>query len=320
MVRLLPVLLLTACLDDPQLKTCDEFPPGTEGCCADLPIGTEGCPTACEIYCGLMVEGCGDAFESEGACQAACIETRFEEGQPDDTEGDSVECRIEWAQRGECKNAVLDGSEACITNACATYCDLMASNCPAAFPMDPTYCPDICAVLPSDPGNDADANTVQCRIKYAQEGACDNAHTNGGDGSACGDPCEPYCELMGKNCTGENAQYDNDRACMETCALLDAGGTHNDWDFDIEGETLQCRTYHIGRPAALDPATHCPHAAVYNHAHCGETNCEVYCNLVERHCAGGDFVRAACERICEARERAGEELDVPGAVSTPMCN
>jgi hypothetical protein len=87
-------------------------------------------------------------------------------------------------------------------------------------------------------------------------------HTDG-DSYAMVDPsitvgpsaCQAYCDLAAANCTGENTIDFVDLTCLEACAMWDAGV-----EGATDGDTLACRTYHVGGPAAGDPATHCPHA------------------------------------------------------------
>ena len=72
-------------------------------------------------------------------------------------------------------------------------------------------------------------------------------------------------------------------------------------DTSIEADNVQCRAYHAGLPAELAPATHCPHAAIYDDAHCGKEPCPVFCELVARNCpqtyADEDECMTACADI-----------------------
>ena len=90
-----------------------------------------------------------------------------------------------------------------------------------------------------------------------------------GGGNVCGDVCEAYCGYLGLNCVGENAVYPDYETCITVCGYLDGDGSYVDWDFGLELDTVQCRLYHAGPPAVLQPTTHCPHAGIYNSAHCG---------------------------------------------------
>lgn len=296
---------LASCLSDPELKSC-----------ADFPAGTPGCPAPCELYCELAVAHCGEfAGEQDAlsACRSICLERTFAAGAPNDTEGNTLECRIEHAQRAAgdttaCLAAALDGSTACVDDTCARYCTEMQQRCPNAFPSE-TYCRSLCPTFPTAP-NDADANTVQCRLKYALAGQCEAASTNGG--GVCGEPCDMYCALAQRNCTGDQQLYADEAECREVCGLLRQDGPHDDWQFTIEGDTVQCRTYHVGPPAVEHAPTHCPHAAVYNTVHCGTDECAVFCDLADRHCPGRFGDGPACLAACRARQLRDEALAVPG--------
>lgn len=85
---------------------------------------------------------------------------------------------------------------------------------------------------------------------------------SGGDDDASPSPsttptaaCSSYCTDMMATCTGDNAQYESESACLSSCSGFATTGT----DGDAAGNTLQCRVYHLG-VAASDAATHCPHA------------------------------------------------------------
>jgi len=73
---------------------------------------------------------------------------------------------------------------------------------------------------------------------------CDNTAT-----------CDAYCADILSICTDTNAQFADDAECQTACAAYAADGC----DGDVDGDTLQCRIYHLG--AAEDDAdTHCGHS------------------------------------------------------------
>lgn len=306
MVRLACVaLLLTGCLDDPVLTEC-----------ADFPAGTSGCPDRRDVYCELVLESCPDNYADLQTCKAAASE--LVAGEVNETVGNTIECRIEFAQRSLedpnlCDAASESGGLTCIPAECSELCSLVTAQCENAYPT-PDHCAYMCRNYPR--GSDADGeNTLECRLRYAREGNCEASHTNGGD--ICGDPCEMYCKLEQQNCaTADVSLYDSQRQCRTACELLDPAGPYDDWQFSVEGDTVQCRTYHLGLPSAEFPADHCHHAGLFDTAHCGtdEDQCEVFCSMVERHCDGlGN--RDACKTFC----RALPELAL-GAVNDIPCD
>lgn len=78
--------------------------------------------------------------------------------------------------------------------------------------------------------------------------------------------CATYCAEMTTNCTGANAQYDGMADCMAYC---DAAGWAVGTSADTSGNTLACRIYHGGVPAAGDPGEHCDHAGPGGDGVCG---------------------------------------------------
>ncbi|MBX3273801.1 MAG: DUF4331 family protein [Sandaracinaceae bacterium] len=112
-----------------------------------------------------------------------------------------------------------------------------------------------------DDGNDAGMVGTDAGAQDAGEGT-DSGPGDAGPGDT---PCDRYCDVMGTNCTGANAQYADRAECMRYC------GEAN-WPLgregDMSGNTLECRIYHAG-VAPEDPAFHCPHASPTGREVCG---------------------------------------------------
>ena len=303
--RLLGVcsILLAAssgCVDDPVLRSCAEFE-----------LGTAECGEGCEIYCDLLATSCpaagADSDDGRAACLATCSETLADTGELGDESGDTLQCRIRHAllaesdPEGHCDAASFEGGGICVdVEGCSEYCELMALHCEGAYPNEQN-CMATCVDMPISE-SDRDANTRACRLKYARQAeassskaSCTAASLNGG--ATCGDPCDAYCDHVLVNCTGEHAIYANRSACVTTCRMLDTDGNFDDWR--NEKDTIQCRSYHASAPAGVDPATHCPHADVYNVAHCGD-RCQVFCGLMRRACEGSFESDEACEAACQS--------------------
>lgn len=125
------------CLDAPSLKTCLEFP-----------LGTEGCETGCNLYCQEMVARCPSVYATEGVCLNDCANepvTNFVLGDFGDTTGNSLSCRISFLREGNCTEASLRDTTQCIGARCEDYCALMMTNCEDAYPSMQT-CEEACAV------------------------------------------------------------------------------------------------------------------------------------------------------------------------------
>lgn len=296
-------LALTGCLSDPELKDCAEFE-----------FGAPGCGTPCEVYCDYMIDECSEVYASRDRCINDCANepvSDFVDGNLGDEAGNSLACRLTYALQDNCQEASLRSSTQCIEAGCADYCELMLTNCEGAYPsLD--NCLSTCGSLPRG-AEGVDANTVECRFGYAEQAANDPSLCNPasmGGGGVCGAICEVYCDFVELNCTGADAIFADRGTCASTCALLDGEGAFDDWSFDIEADSVQCRLYHAGPPAALEPAVHCPHAGIYNSAHCGidpmdvappaDWPCVTFCDLVMTHCPGTYASAMECQTDCAA--------------------
>ncbi|MCA9560012.1 MAG: hypothetical protein KC583_15800 [Myxococcales bacterium] len=302
-------LALSSCLSDPQLKTC-----------ADFPLGTAGCPAPCTVYCGLVARNCptlyadddgDDAAERQATCEAQCVEQLSDAGELGDRTGNTLQCRVTHAALAardaatHCPNADLGGGTQCLEAAgegCQLYCDLMTEHCAGLYP-NRANCEESCKTFPGG-SEDVDANTFECRLKYARDAAlegslaCEKASLNGG--GVCGTPCEAYCDHVLANCSDpDDVLYADRPACMAACALLGEDGAAADWQTEMN--TVHCRTYHASAPASFDSETHCPHAALYNDVHCGDT-CDTYCRIMASSCSETYEDDAACQAACEGAD------------------
>jgi hypothetical protein len=117
-----------------------------------------------------------------------------------------------------------------------------------------------CEQFPEGAPGDTSGNSLACRQAHAtialafpgeRQFECPAAGP-GGNG-VCGSNCDSYCTLMAGLCPGTLAED-----CLQSCeAVPDLGG----YDVSqIEGNSLQCRFYHLGA-ATVSPQFHCMHAA-----------------------------------------------------------
>lgn len=121
--------------------------------------------------------------------------------------------------------------------------------------------------------------------------------TSTGTGMATLD-CTSYCSTVMANCTVANsqAQYNDVNTCMATCATF-APGTLA----DTSGDTLGCRLYHAGAPAASMPAVHCEHAGPLGGDQCiptGGSECDSFCNEAIDICPTEWPELATCKTTC----------------------
>jgi len=130
-------------------------------------------------------------------------------------------------------------------------------------------------LVPINPGfwDSTMGDSLGCRLYHngavptLGKSHCDHADQSGGN--TCGLWCEVYCDLIQKNCKGDNEQYKDTPTCMSACANIAATGKDN----DASGNTIQCRIYHAG--VAGNPSSnakeHCPHAGKDGAGACGGT-------------------------------------------------
>ena len=278
----------------------------------------------CATYCDLMGANCPDVYGDEGTCVLACLD--FNEGVEawGDAGGDTLQCRIYHASgpaagapEDHCPHAAPDGGGVCVEpeepTPCDAYCDLMADNCGGVYP-DRDACMATCALFPEggEPNEDGDVvagNSVECRTYHAgvavENGELHCPHASANGGGTCGEYCENYCHVIGQTCTGDDEAYADNDACMAACAAMpDDGATDA-----IDGNSVQCRTYHATFPAALLGAgDHCPHASVNGGGVCGDY-CEAYCDQAMANCGGDQIIypnRDDCVAACGAMPSDGD--------------
>jgi len=150
---------------------------------------------------------------------------------------------------------------------CESYCSLVTDVCTGAHQQyaSAAICKELCATFPVGTLDDANTNTLGCRIREAEairdngEVALCTAAGPGGDG-ICGSNCEAYCTGLEQLCASQFASFSAPDAgsCVPNCKtqIADCGGyaadaTRND-------DTMQCRLFHL-TSAAGDAVTHCPH-------------------------------------------------------------
>jgi hypothetical protein len=159
-----------------------------------------------------------------------------------------------------CMNGIANAADLCANGACVDGGTTMCS----PYVCGATACETTCA---GDNDCVNPPNTCDTGI-----GRCTN-----------GPKCTDYCNEMAINCTGANLMYFSNAACLATCAQLPQGALT-----DMGGQdTLGCRLYHGGAPAAGDPMTHCPHAGPAGEAVCGP-DCTSFCTLAAGLCTGAN--------------------------------
>jgi len=293
-------------------------------CAHTTPSGGAVCGAYCDVYCNRVEANCEGLYPDRQTCMDLCGQIPAD-GQPGDTAGNSVQCRIYHGNLPaaadpdlHCAHAALSGGEMC-GSYCDVYCDMVDRNCAesAGFP-DRDACLSTCEAFPTDGAPvETAGNSVQCRIYHSSYPAeldpvlhCPHASAGGED--FCGGRCEGYCSQMMTHCPESYGSFED---CLSFCALIPDDGEVG----DTVGNTVQCRTYHGSFPAAGDPSLHCPHAGLTGGDMCGDY-CEVYCDFVDAHCSDDPQLyddRAACEAACVEFSTYGREGDTSG--NTVQC-
>ena len=127
--------------------------------------------------------------------------------------------------------------------------------------------------------------------------------------------CDEYCAFASANCQGEDAIYSSTLECFETCR----GFNFNGEDGDTDGDTAQCRLYHI-EVANTDPRLHCPHASPGGGGVCvprESTACDTYCGQVAEACDVAEATRqysslGDCANACLNFRENGNVGDASG--------
>jgi len=125
------------------------------------------------------------------------------------------------------------------------------------------------------------------------------------DATADGPPaldCSTYCAEISANCTGTNAQYTDDQACLHACETFAVGTSAVT---DMSGNTLGCRIYHAGAASRMSPETECPRAGPAGDLMIARdpANSPMYCS-------GGDFCATFC--TIEIAACGSDDAPLPG--------
>jgi hypothetical protein len=131
-------------------------------------------------------------------------------------------------------------------------------------------------------------------------------------------PCDHFCAVVMKNCTGENQVYESRKKCMALCALLPVGDPIEPQD----KPTLSCRLNEaeLAATAASETVTeHCRSAGMEG-LNCGG-GCENYCTIYELACGGVQCgTHETCIEKCGAlRDRGAFNLTDDHEGNTLQC-
>jgi len=295
----------------------------------------------CNNYCNTFFSHCNSTitgiswYSSVAECNQVC--QAFPQGNLTDTGGNTLGCRLYHAGAPAVANSTLHCPHASPSGGlvCGDYCDAYCSiglfHCSAAsgWPLmesglfnDQTDCHSVCstAYAVGDINDISSANTLGCRLYHAQASIftgdlthCSHASASGN--GVCTDNslsfCDNYCQINHQTCTGTNAQYASEAACLSYCQN-DMTNFQGNWN-DTSGDTIGCRIYH-STAGVLAASTHCPHSGPSGANACG-TWCEVYCDLITQNCVGSNqqyTSKSTCMTACGAIPSTGNPGDTTG--------
>jgi hypothetical protein len=280
-----------------------------------LPAG----PAQCSGYCETALDTCEGTlavYRSIESCLGVCA--NLPAGNPDAPEpGNTIACREENARFARstsepeihCPAAGPGGNDtgspavpACGTD-CEAYCTLREGICTGVgeeviLPHD--ECLRQCSGLVDDETFDVEAaygdhhDSLQCRLAHVSAAAvgsgaapvhCPHTRITVDLTTPCAEPsdtpgnCEAYCKMVMVSCTGDQAVYETEDQCLDTCAAL-APGVYPDRGGQ---DTVGCRRYH-SHAALSAPATHCSHAGPMGDGICSSENCTPHCRILKAAC------------------------------------
>lgn len=187
------VLGIETATHDPKLDTAGagNGGSGNGGTGAGGDVDSAGDKPLCERYCDTVAASCpvpNEQYTSRAVCLKICA--RLDPGQPGDDSGNTINCRLHYAESaastGEtalnCSAAGPGGANADTPNLCGSYCEglcrIAADTCRGAQVVFSSIseCVTACSSIP-DLGNYADSidsgNSVQCRLYHVSAAQID---------------------------------------------------------------------------------------------------------------------------------------------------
>lgn len=155
---------------------------------------------------------------------------------------------------------------------CVDYCNSITQYCSGDNLQyaDLEQCLKVCEYFPQGVIGGPDGDSVACRLKYAGKAryaggtelaAYCRQGGPGGDGR-CGSNCEGFCDITQATCSdAETAPYfyPSRKACQDSCASLPQIPFSYGSKSSADGNSVQCRLFHVMSAAMADPGEHCAH-------------------------------------------------------------
>ncbi|MFZ5893107.1 MAG: hypothetical protein ACOY0T_18760 [Myxococcota bacterium] len=159
-----------------------------------------------------------------------------------------------------------------VPSLCEEYCNTVTQYCTGENLQyaDLEQCLRVCEFFPQGVVGEPDGHSVACRLKYAGKAryaggtelaAYCRQGGPGGDGR-CGSNCQGFCDITQATCNqGETAPYfyPSRQACENSCATLPDIPFVYGSKSSADGNSVQCRLFHVMSAAMADPGEHCAH-------------------------------------------------------------
>jgi hypothetical protein len=222
-------------------------------------------------------------------------------------------------------------------SSCAEYCQEVTRKCSDEFTVygSEAQCQAVCAQIPLGSEDDPPGqNTLLCRLDRLHAGSfernTDCAAVGPGGAGICGNDCDSFCALRRTACsTLQPNQIDINREnfCETNCPGL---ATQPSYSIVTDGtsDTLQCRLIQVARALETPALSSCAQSQIVPELGnvCRDaidsdfdTDCSVYCHLVQTSCTDSNAVyenEEQCNAACATFER-GEVNDT--ATNTLRC-
>jgi len=125
----------------------------------------------------------------------------------------------------------------------------------------------------------------------------------------CGSLCDNYCYQQNTTCALDTPDRIPDPACQDLCSYFPAGTPG-----DVQGNSIDCRMYHMSVAAGTSTTTHCPHVGYTGGNVCG-TWCDNYCSWTGSLCDLNYKDYPTCMVACAAMN-VGAQGDQSGPSAT----
>jgi len=213
-------------------------------------------------------------------------------------------------------SVLLAGSAAvAFASECSTFCMNAMMTCPSQFgsrPVDWHMCKAMCNRWDMGTAGATSGNTLACREYHLGAAKNDKAthcpHASYGGGGICSaSACDTFCTSAIAKCP---STYPSKDKCVDMCNAWATGTTGA-----TGGDSLACRSYHLGVASGVNDAVHCPHASPSGGNVCVDKDVKIFLtkNMYQGNMDGND----ACAMEAKMSSHIGWGKNVRALVLHP---